>query len=44
MLAEFWLERQGMAPLPVWMSLLAVAVLLGISIAASIVAQRREGK
>ena len=44
MLAEFWLERQGIAPLPVWMSLLAVALLLAISIAASIVAQRKEGE
>ena len=44
MLAEFWMERQGIEPLPIWTSLLAVALLLGISIAASIVARRREGK
>ena len=43
MLGEFWLERQGVAPLPIWPSLLVIAILLSISIAASIVAQRREG-
>jgi tellurite resistance protein TerC len=42
MLAEFWMERQHIAPLPVWVSLLVVAVLLGISVVASIVAQRKD--
>jgi tellurite resistance protein TerC len=42
MLAEYWMERQGMAPLPTWMSLAMVAVLLGISIVASIIASARE--
>jgi tellurite resistance protein TerC len=42
MLAEFWMERQGMTPMPVWISLSVVALLLAISVAASMVAQRRE--
>ena len=42
MLVSFWLKRQGMEELPPWISLVAVAVLLFISIVASIVANRRE--
>ena len=42
MLVALWLERQGMAAVPTWVSLVGVAVLLGISILASMVAKRRE--
>jgi tellurite resistance protein TerC len=42
MIASFWMERQGMEELPAWVSLAGVAVLLAISIVASIVANRRE--
>jgi tellurite resistance protein TerC len=42
MLVSFWLERQGMEPIPTWISLLLVVVLLAISIVASIVANRRD--
>lgn len=42
MLAAFWLERQGMEPIPTWVSLVVVLALLAISIIASIVAQKRE--
>jgi tellurite resistance protein TerC len=42
MLFEYWLEHQGRSPLPSWMSLAAIAVLLAVSIAASIVAARRD--
>jgi tellurite resistance protein TerC len=42
MLFSFWLKRQGMEDLPAWVSLLAVALLLAISIAASIMAKRKE--
>ena len=42
MLAEYWMERQGMEPLPTWVSLVVISVLLGISIMASIFASRRE--
>jgi hypothetical protein len=42
MLVSFWLKRQGMEDLPPWVSLLVVAVLLVVSIAASMVAQRKE--
>jgi tellurite resistance protein TerC len=41
MLAEYGMERQGMEPLPTWISLVVVALLLVISIVASIVAKRR---
>lgn len=44
MLAAFWLERQGMEPVPTWVSLVVVLALLAISIVASIVAQKREDK
>ncbi len=42
MLVGFWLARQGMAPIPTWVSLAAVAVLLAVSILASIAANRRD--
>ena len=42
MLAEYWMKQRGMEPLPTWISLVAVAALLGISIVASIAAKRRE--
>ena len=42
MLVSFWLKRQGMEELPPWISLVVVAMLLAISIVASIVANRRE--
>jgi tellurite resistance protein TerC len=42
MLGEYWMERQGIEPLDPWISLVVVAVLLGISIVASIMAKRRE--
>jgi tellurite resistance protein TerC len=42
MLVVYWLERNGMAPPPVWISLVAVAALLAISIVASMAANRRE--
>ena len=42
MLVAFWLARQGIAPPPTWMSLAVVAALLGISIVASIVANREK--
>lgn len=42
MLTVYWMERQGMAPPPPWISLLVVGLLLGISIAASIMAKRSE--
>lgn len=42
MLAAFWLERQGMEPIPTWVSLVVVVALLAISIIASIVAQKKE--
>jgi tellurite resistance protein TerC len=44
MLAEFWMERQKMEPLPHWVSPVVVIVLLLISIAASIIAQKREDR
>jgi len=44
MCAEYALEQQGMEPLPPWISLLVVAALIGISVAASIVAQKAEQK
>ena len=44
MLAAFWLERQGMAPIPTWISLVVVALLLIVSIVASIIANKREEK
>jgi tellurite resistance protein TerC len=44
MLAEFGMERQGMEPLPTWISLAVVAALLAISIIASMVAKKRERK
>jgi tellurite resistance protein TerC len=43
MIASFWLKRQGMEEIPAWVSLAVVAVFLAVSIAASIVAKRREG-
>jgi tellurite resistance protein TerC len=42
MLIEFWMEQQGMAPLPHWLSPLVVLVLLVISVAVSIIAEKRE--
>ncbi len=42
MLVSFGLKRQGMEELPPWASLVGVAVLLAISIVASIIAKRRE--
>jgi tellurite resistance protein TerC len=44
MIAEFWMERQGMDPLPHWVSPVVVIVLLIVSIVASIVAQKREDR
>ena len=43
MLAEFWRKCQGMEPLPTWISLAVVVILLGISIVASMAAARRAG-
>ena len=43
MLAEYWLKFQDVQPLAPWISLVVVAVLIGLSIAASVVADRREG-
>jgi len=42
MLAEFVMERQGVEPLPTWVSLVVVASLLAISIVASIAANMKE--
>lgn len=42
MLVGFWLVQQGMDPIPTWVSLVAVAVLLAISIGASVVANKRD--
>jgi tellurite resistance protein TerC len=42
MLAEYWMESQGMKPLPPWVSLIVVVALLAISILASIVVKRKE--
>jgi tellurite resistance protein TerC len=42
MLAEYWMDRQGIAPLPPWVSLVVVVAVLAGSIVASIVAERRE--
>lgn len=36
MLAEYWMELQGIKPMPVWVSLAAIGALLAISIVASI--------
>jgi tellurite resistance protein TerC len=44
MLVEFWMERQNMEPLPHWLSPLVVLVLLAISIAASVIAEKREDR
>jgi tellurite resistance protein TerC len=44
MIAEYWMELKGMAPLPIWVSPVVVGVLLAISIAASIAANRRENR
>jgi tellurite resistance protein TerC len=44
MLVEFWMEQEGMEPLPHWLSPVVVLVLLAISIAASIVAEKREDR
>jgi tellurite resistance protein TerC len=41
MIAEYWMELHEMQPMPPWMSLTIVAVLLGTSIAASIAVQKR---
>jgi tellurite resistance protein TerC len=42
MLVGFWLVQQGMDPIPTWVSLVAVAVLLAISIGTSVVANKRD--
>ncbi|MCE5266746.1 MAG: TerC/Alx family metal homeostasis membrane protein [Planctomycetaceae bacterium] len=42
MLAEYWMERQGMSPLPTWISLAVVGVLLAVSIGASLLSNRAE--
>jgi tellurite resistance protein TerC len=44
MLGEYWMELQGMEPLPHWLSPVVVVLLLAISIAASILAQKREDR
>lgn len=43
MLAQYWMKRQGMEPLPTWISLVVIAVVLAISIAVSVAAARKEG-
>jgi tellurite resistance protein TerC len=42
MLAEFWMDHQGIASLPPWVSLIVVVAVLAVSIAASVIAERRE--
>jgi tellurite resistance protein TerC len=42
MLAEYWMKRQGIEPLPTWTSLIVVTVLLGVSMAASLLAKGHE--
>ncbi len=42
MLAEYWMDRQGMTPMPPWVSLIVVVAVLVVSIIASIVARKRE--
>lgn len=42
MLLEYWLELQGKPPMPTWISLVVVAVLLGVSMLASIVAGKKD--
>ena len=42
MLGEYWMERQGIKPFDPWVSLVVVAVLLTLSIAASMIATRKE--
>jgi tellurite resistance protein TerC len=44
MLGEYWMDRQGMEPLPPWVSLIVVVAILAISIVASIVAEKRENR
>jgi tellurite resistance protein TerC len=44
MVAEYWFQPEGGHLIPTWCKLLVIAVLLGISIAVSIVAKRREKK
>jgi tellurite resistance protein TerC len=44
MIVSFWMKRQGMEELPPWVSLVIVVTLLIISIAASIIAQKREDR
>jgi tellurite resistance protein TerC len=44
MLVEYWMERQGMEPLPHWLSPVVVLTLLAISIAVSILAEKREDR
>jgi tellurite resistance protein TerC len=44
MIAAFWMKRQGMGEIPPWVSLATVVVLLAVSIAASIIAQKREDR
>ena len=40
MIAEFWMERQGLEPLPTWLSLAVVGALLAASIIASLAGRR----
>ena len=42
MLGEYWMELQHIEPLPIWVSPVVVIVLLIVSIAASIIAEKRE--
>jgi tellurite resistance protein TerC len=44
MLAEYWMDRQGIAPLPPWVSLIVVVAVLAVSILASLVATKREDR
>jgi tellurite resistance protein TerC len=44
MVVEYWGPRYGLPTMPSWVSLLIVGTLLGVSIVASLVAERREKK
>lgn len=44
MIAAYWLERDGHHFLPAWVPLMVIALLIGTSIAASLVANHREAR
>jgi len=44
MIGDYFLAKPGGHLIPVWAKLLVIAVLLAVSIVASIVAQRRENR